>query len=320
MIHCPQTVLRRNTRLGTRGNIKKVASIRGRLLVGPVLLVLIVGAVSACAPPPPDTYVALGDSYTSGPLILPQTGQPYGCLRSGKNYPSLVAPQVSSRLPLFTDVSCSGAKTDDMFAPQSVTPGPANPPQLDALSNRDGLVSLGIGGNDIGFSSIVKNCATLPMAPPCMNTYVHDGRDELSERIAAAAPKVAHVLTAIHQKAPRAKVLVVGYPTVLPETGGGCYPVIPVQPTDVAYLRLKVKELNSMLANQASSNNATYVDTATSSIGHDFCNTLDKWVEGLVPTTDAAPVHPNAKGMANTAHDVGVSARTALGSEAALSL
>lgn len=292
--------------------MNRVTSIRGRLLVGPVLLVLLVGALSACDPPP-DTYVALGDSYTSGPAILPQTGLPYGCLRSGKNYPSLVAPQITSRLPLFTDVSCSGATTDDMFAAQSVTPGPANPPQLDALSNRDGLVSLGIGGNDIGFTSIVEHCVTTPIQPPCMNTYVHDGRDELSERIAAAAPKVAHVLTAIHQKAPRAKVLVVGYPTILPETGGGCYPAIPVQSTDVAYLRLKVKELNTMLANQASSNNATYVDTARSSIGHDFCNLADHWVEGLVPTTDAAPVHPNAKGMANTANDVGTSARTVLG-------
>ncbi len=292
--------------------MRKIASGRARLAAAPVLLVLVVGALAACDAPP-DTYVALGDSYTSGPLVLPQTGQPYGCLRSGKNYPALVAPQVSSQLSIFTDVSCSGATTDDMFAPQDVTPGPANPPQLDALSNRVGLVTIGIGGNDIGFSSIVQDCGvSLPTSSPCKDKYVHDGRDEISERIAADAPKVANTLVAIHQRAPRAKVLVVGYPTIIPETGNGCYPLVPVLPTDIAYLRLKVKELNNMLATQAAANGSTYVDTARSSIGHDFCAS-DKWVEGLIPTTDAAPVHPNAKGLANTAVDVGAAARSALG-------
>ncbi len=285
---------------------------RARLVAVPVMLALVVAALSACDAPP-DTYVALGDSYVAGPVIPNQGGQPLGCLRSDHDYPSLVAPQISGQLPIFTDVSCSGATTGDMFNPQDVTPGPANAPQLDALSNRVGLVTLGIGGNDIGFTSIVEHCSTLPTQHPCKDTYVHDGIDELSQRIAATAPKVADVLTAIHQRAPRAKVLVVGYPTVLPATGDGCYPLVPVQSTDVIYLRAKVQELNAMLADQARANGATYVDTATSSIGHDFCAQPNNWVEGLVPTHLAAPVHPNASGMANTAKDVGASARTVLG-------
>ncbi|HEX2577907.1 MAG TPA: SGNH/GDSL hydrolase family protein [Aquihabitans sp.] len=261
------------------------------------------GGLTACEPPP-DTYVALGDSYVSGPLILNQTGTPYGCLRSDRNYPSRVRPTI--RVTKFRDVSCSGAQTDDMFAPQSVTPGPANPPQLDALDRQTKVVTLGIGGNDIGFTDIVVNCATsLPLSAGCKGDYVHDGRDELSEAIAATAPKVDRVLAAIKARAPRATTFLVGYPTVLPETGTGCYPLVPVLGSDVVYLRAKVKELNAMLQARAAAAGVTYVDIATPSIGHDFCQLPGKkWVEGLVPTADAAPVHPNAAGMAGWAPTV----------------
>jgi lysophospholipase L1-like esterase len=264
--------------------------------------------LTACEPAP-DTYVALGDSYVSGPLIPLQGTNPTGCLRSTSNYPSLVRPKI--KVTRFTDVSCSGATTDDMFAAQDVQPGPPNAPQLDALNARTKVVTLGIGGNDIGFTDIVVNCGTsLPTEPGCKGDYVHDGRDELSEGIKATAPKVDRVLSEIERRAPRAKTFVVGYPTVLPETGTGCYPVVPILPADVVYLRAKVKELNAMLRNRAAAAGASYVDIATPSIGHDFCQVTAKWVEGLVPTNPAAPVHPNAAGMAGWAPTVAAEINT----------
>ena len=269
-----------------------------RVSVVGVVLVLLTGALAGCSQP--TKYVALGDSYVAGPLILPQVGPPYGCLKSGRDYPSVAQQQLHKNV--FVDVSCSGATTDDMFAPQNVNPGPANPPQLTAVDSSATLVSLGIGGNDIGFSSIVKTCGSATPWNPCRDTFVQNGNDELSNRIAATKPKVVRVLQAITQRAPQAKVLVVGYPTILPATGNGCYPLEPITPTDVPYLRAKVQELNAMLASAASENGATYVDTATSSVGHDICQLPGtRWVEGLIPTTDAAPVHPNATGMAHTA-------------------
>jgi hypothetical protein len=71
-------------------------------------------------------YVALGDSYTAGPVIPVQQTNPTGCLRSDHNYPHLVATSIKGAL--LTDVSCSGAKTDDMTQPQSVDGG-TNAPQ-----------------------------------------------------------------------------------------------------------------------------------------------------------------------------------------------
>jgi lysophospholipase L1-like esterase len=253
-------------------------------------------------------YVALGDSFTAGPLIPNQLADPLGCLRSDRDYPHLVAAALAPTS--FRDVSCSGADTGDMTAPQNVTPGP-NPPQLDALSPSTTLVTLGIGGNDIGFSEIVEPCATLvPWETPCRDRYTAGGVDELSRRIAATAPRVAGVLAEIGSRAPGARVLVVGYPAILPHTGSGCWPTLPFGWGDVAYLRAKHQELNAMLAAQASAAGATYVDTYTPSAGRDACaSPLRRWVEPLVPATAAAPVHPNARGMRGMAAAVLAAAR-----------
>jgi lysophospholipase L1-like esterase len=251
-------------------------------------------------------YVALGDSYTAGPLIPLQTGQPAGCLRSNHNYPSLVSAALHSSS--FKDVSCSGSTTKDMFSPQSVTGG-TNPPELDALTGHTDLVTLGIGGNDIGFTNIITTCAvqspTKPLGAGCRDYYNRTGKDEIAERIDATKPKVVAVLEAIEKRAPDAKMLVVGYPTILPDSGPGCFPVIPFSPGDIAYLRQTTKRLNSMLADAADEGGAEYVDTYRGSIGHDVCQLPGtKWVEGLVPTSPAAPVHPNALGERNSAVNV----------------
>jgi lysophospholipase L1-like esterase len=251
-------------------------------------------------------YVAMGDSYVAGPVIPVQSGRPLGCLRSSNNYPSLVRRVLHSSG--FTDVSCSGATTDNITGPQSVTGG-TNPPQVDALSGDTKLVTIGIGGNDIGFAGIIETCAarsiTTPLGSGCKDYYTSGGRDQLAERIDQAGSKIAAVLEEINQRAPHARVLVVGYPTILPDSGPGCFPLVPVTPGDVAYLRRTEQKLNAMLAEQADEAGARYVDTYHSSIGHDVCKLPGtKWVEGLVPTAPAAPFHPNLLGMHNSASRV----------------
>ncbi|HRW37914.1 MAG: SGNH/GDSL hydrolase family protein [Acidimicrobiales bacterium] len=278
----------------------KVHRIR-RLSIGAVALAAVVGIGLTSCEPAPDTYVALGDSYTAGPLILNQSLEPLGCLRSDRNYPRIAKPQIKAAK--FVDVSCSGATTSDFFEEQGVTPGP-NPPQFNALNANTKVVTIGIGGNDIGFSSIVKNCATLdPFSSGCKGDYVVNGVDALAKKIDATAPKIDKVLVETKKRAPNAKIFVVGYPTIIPETGSGCWPVVPIVAGDITYLRGVAKKLNAMLKARAVANGATYVDTATSSIGHDMCSS-SKWVEAIVPTTDAAPVHPNASGMRNTGNVV----------------
>jgi lysophospholipase L1-like esterase len=266
-----------------------------RIVVAVLAATLALGAGSASAA----DWVGLGDSYAAGPLIPNQQLDPLGCLRSDHNFAHLAAAQLGQSL---RDVSCSGATTDDMTQSQDVTPGP-NPPQFNALSADTRTVTLQIGGNDIGFTEIIENCATVsPFGHPCQDRYVVNGHDEIAARIAATAPKVAAVIQGIHARTPQARVFVVNYAAILPETGRGCWPTVPLAWADVPYLRGVEKSLNAMLAQQAAANGATIVDDYTASIGHDACKSSStKWVEPLIPTHAAAPFHPNARGEAGIA-------------------
>ncbi|WOP38748.1 SGNH/GDSL hydrolase family protein [Streptomyces sp. Li-HN-5-13] len=237
-------------------------------------------------------YVALGDSYTSGPLIPRQVDA--NCARSDRNYPSIVAE--AREVTVFKDVSCSGATTDDMWKSQGT-----NEPQLEAVRRNTDLVTVQIGGNDMGFGSIIATCARLgsqePAGDPCRRYYTSSGADQLTVSIVRTAPKVDRVLRAVHARAPHARVLVVGYPDLLPDDGSGCYPSVPFAAKDFPYLRDTEKRLNLMLRLVAEWNHAQYVDTYRPTRGHDMCQApADRWIEPLQPASPAAPAHPNAKG------------------------
>ena len=261
-----------------------------------VLAAMAVAAVFAGAAEAAPRYTALGDSFAAGPLI-PNPLAPLGCLKSSNNY-----GRIAQRTLLYAeyrDATCSGAETEDMTQPQNVSPGP-NPPQLDSLSADTQLVTITIGGNDIGFSELAENCVSLlPFGSPCRNRYVRDGNDEISDRIEATAPKVAAVIAGIRGRSPAAQVLVLNYSAIFPHAPStGCWPRMPVTPRDVAWLRAKHEELNAMLARQATANEAVLVDVYGASVGRDACaGSLTRWVEPYVPTNAAAPLHPNLRGM-----------------------
>jgi lysophospholipase L1-like esterase len=243
-------------------------------------------------------YVALGDSYAAGPLI-PNQLSPLGCLKSDHNYAHLAAPSIGLTL---RDPTCSGATTADMTQTQSVEFG-SNPPQFNSLDGETKVVSLTIGGNDIGFSEVAESCITLnPFSTPCKDKYDAGGHDQLAERIEQTAPKVAAVLQGIHSRSPDARVFVVNYPAIFPETGFGCWPQEPIGFGDVPYLRSTEQRLDQMLATQAAANGATLVDWYKASIGHDSCKSQStRWVEPLIPGELAAPIHPNQAGMQGAA-------------------
>src|SRR5262249_17994105 len=177
----------------------------------------------------PPRYASLGDSYTAAPLVPDQTGSPAGCLRSTHNYPSLVAAGTGAAT--FTDVSCQGATTANQPHAQRAPPR-TTPPQDNALSVGTSLVTLQVGGNNIGFSDIIIHCTTLsltnPFGSPCKSHYTSGGTDKLRAKIHATAPKVAADLQGIHADAPNARVFLVGYPVILPNSGDGCWPEVPI--------------------------------------------------------------------------------------------
>jgi len=247
--------------------------------------------------------VALGDSFTSGPGIPDQVGTPAACSRSNHNYPTLVAAAL--RISDFTDNSCGGATTVHMTTAQRLGDGTSNEPQFSALRRQTDLVVLTIGGNDIGFGEIVGTCLQLAMADPvgnpCQQHYTQNGQEILRERIKAVAPKLRAVLTGIAERSPHATIVLVGTLRLLPQTGS-CFPIMPFAAGDTPYFDGIQAELGATMALQAHAAGARYVDAYAQSTGRDGCQPADvKWTEGLRPTSPAAPIHPNAAGMAAVA-------------------
>jgi lysophospholipase L1-like esterase len=244
-------------------------------------------------------FVALGDSYAAGNLIPSSpTGTPAGCLRSSHDYGADAAATLGTTD--YVDATCTGATTASMTQAEPVLAG-TNPPQFSALAADDSVVTLTIGGDDIGFLGILETCAELSVTDlfgnPCQRHYQAGGTDQLVAAVNAAAPEVAAVLQGIETRAPGARVLLVGYPDILPTKGDGCWPLVPFAFGDVPYLRGIEVDLNQMLARTAAANGATFVDTYQATIGHDACTGAStKDVEGLVPTSLAYPFHPNQRG------------------------
>ncbi|CAN5162690.1 SGNH/GDSL hydrolase family protein [soil metagenome] len=227
-------------------------------------------------------YVAMGDSYTAAPLFpLADKEKINGCLRSEENYPSLVASMLDATL---VDVSCSGASTVSMFAKQRFVDN-ERPPQLDSLTAETDLVTLGIGANDFRyFSKMIFTCLKVakrdPEGSPCRDkNLTQKGQDRIERNLGEIRHNVARVVRAISRKAPNARILLVGYPQLLPDEGT-CRNKLPLAIGDYDYTR----ELNLRLAKAVRRGGvkagAEFVDLVEASQGHDICS-KDPWVAGI---------------------------------------
>lgn len=238
--------------------------------------------------------VALGDSYTAGLLLpLDSSANPAGCFRSTANYATRVAQAL--RAVKYVNAACQSAGAADLDRPAKTADG-VNPPQLDSVAPDTSLVMLTLGGDDLSFSHVLKGCMN-PFGSPCQQHYWY-----LPGQVSAEKPKIIAALEAIHRRAPRARVLLLGYPDLFPARGGGCWPMAPFTTANMAFLRSSELELNAMLAKAAAAASTTYVDTYGPTTGHDMCqDSQAKDIEGLIPSTTAMSFHPNARGQAEMA-------------------
>ncbi|MFT3661143.1 MAG: SGNH/GDSL hydrolase family protein [Gordonia sp. (in: high G+C Gram-positive bacteria)] len=240
---------------------------------------------------PGHTHVHLGDSYAAGAGVQPLLADsPFLCQRAERNFGQLVAE--AERWDL-VDVSCSGARTAHLA--QSQYEGVR--PQLEAVGPETETVTMTLGGNDSAlFTSLIGTCARLgrqqQRGSPC--------RSEMGarvERILAGTQRdLTAGLRAIAERAPKARVFVVGYPWILPAQQG-CYDRIPIAAGDVPFVHDGQARLNTALRRSAEAAGATFVDMSGRARGHDACaEPGQRWVE---PMTVAGPasLHPNADGQ-----------------------
>ena len=256
---------------------------------------------AAVASPAPLRYVAMGDSYSAASGTVPPdpTASPL-CIRATDNYPHLLATATGASL---TDVTCGGAETSDYSTSQY--PGVA--PQLNALSKATNLVTMTIGGNDSNvFIDSIVDCGALGVASlgqgsPCKDKYGNSFDNTINN---TTYPALVKALRAVRTDAPNAKVAILGYPTILPASGG-CFPQMPVATGDVPYLDNLQATLNSAVQRAAAATGVSYVDMTSVSAGHDACQPIGtRWVEPVVGGTNPVIVHPNSLGEAAMAQQV----------------
>lgn len=237
-------------------------------------------------------YVALGDSYSAASGVLPIDLSAPQCLRSVRNYPHVIAGATGAQLK---DVTCGAAETGDFF--ESQYPGTA--PQLEAVKADTQLVTMTIGGNDSGvFINAILSCgaaglSTLGQGSPCKDRYGSSFEDTINT---TTYPALVKALNAVRAKAPTAQVGILGYPWIMPASGG-CFTKMPVAKGDVPYVRGIQATLNDAVRRAAAATGSTYVDLNAVSEGHDACKPIGvRWVEPVLQGTNPVIVHPNALG------------------------
>ncbi len=257
-----------------------------------VLLVLLLGRVGASeqARPTFHHYVAMGDSYTAAPYV-PLTDIALGCHRSRNNYPSLLAAAL--HIDDLQDRSCSGAQTKDLPGNQVTSLGLAVPPQFEALSKDTDLVTVGIGANNQHlYARIATVCRLSKGICP-----LYDQRETLGRIVDELRTPLVSTLEQVEELAPNARVLLVGYPKLLPARGD-CARLPRMRPQDRATFREINVRLRHEMQAAADEAEVDFVDFYAASYGHHVC-ALDPWVQGRIGSRRVgAALHPLPAGQA----------------------
>ncbi len=238
-------------------------------------------------------YVALGSSMAAGPGIRPRAaGAPWGSGRSARNYPHLVAEQLNLEL---VDVTFSGATTAHVLADHQR----GGPPQLAALDGSETLVTVTIGGNDVGYIPLLM-AASLPRWArllPLLGARIHelldgDSRDRALDDVFDSLCAVGR---ALRQRAPGARVCFVDYLTVLPPAG---VPAPPLSEAIADLGRHVAATLEQLTADAAAATGCEVVRAAAASRQHHGWSAEPWTTRCRVPLPGRpAPLHPNAAGM-----------------------
>lgn len=266
---------------------------RGRRLA-PAAVAALLLALAGCStgddapdrPPETSAYVALGDSYGAGAGIAPITDT--SCNRSGRNYASLVAARMHETS--FTDVTCGSAMTRHLLYAQA---GTDNGPQLDAVGRHTRLVTITMGLNDGLLSYDLLAACVSPSGTPSeqCRRFLAIPEPKLASMVLAASGRVTNALRLIRKQAPAARVILVGYPRILPDSGD-CPDRFPLVPAMEPRLRATLRAIDVDWRRAAAAVGVDYIDTWTMSLGHDVC-AGDPWVHGTTVTPgQGGALHP----------------------------
>ena len=223
-------------------------------------------------------YVALGDSYSSGVGAgdyYPASGS---CDRSPHAYPVLWAN--ASQPASFTFVACSGATTSSVVSSQ-----------LGALSTATTLVSITVGGNDVGFSSVMETCV-LSSTSTCVSA-INAAEAKMTGQLPA---ELDGVLADIAARAPGARVVLLGYPELYDLAKSKT--CIGLSTTDRTDLNAAADELDTQLQAAAGRHGDVFGDVRAAFAGHEICDS-NSWLHSVDLFDLSESYHPTASGQAD---------------------
>jgi hypothetical protein len=240
-----------------------------------VVLVLVAACAVFTAAGPADTttwsYVAMGDSYSSGVGTGSYTLDS-ACKRSVYAYPYLFTQK--HPMASFNFVACSGAKTSDLIAKQ-----------LPALSAKTNLVTMTIGGNDIGFASLIQQCTLSDCTAALLNTTAN--------LTATLGPALDTAFSDVRQAAPNATVIVLGYPHVF--SGASCFGTLGISSLEEKDANALADAMDGLISSEAGKYQFTYESALASWTGHAVCSS-SPWLNGLNLFNTGESYHPTKAG------------------------
>uniref|UniRef100_UPI003158D8B3 SGNH/GDSL hydrolase family protein n=1 Tax=Nocardiopsis sp. N85 TaxID=3029400 RepID=UPI003158D8B3 len=259
-------------------------------------------------------YVSLGDSYSSGDGAgdyAPETAVAGGCWRSANAYAHLIEEEFDFAGAL-AFYACSSHKGSAMLS-ELGTPDS----QIERVTEHTSLVTLGIGGNDLGFIPVLRTCI---VRMPLLESSVCTAQEEdIAERMDKFEETLSTVVGEIRSRAPDARILVLGYPRLFPEEPPGMYYTLTVK--DQLWLNGIAERFNTRIRDVVyradggiygtrEAGSVEYVNTFSAFSGHEV-SAEDAWLNGIVLgqfgeglKVDRATFHPTAQGQRSLAERV----------------
>lgn len=254
-------------------------------------------------------YVAIGDSYSSGEGTYEYNDG--RCHRGPLAWPRRL-DELEERLEIARHVACTGARTNQLFEEYKGTTqvDVAHPdPSVD-------LVTVTIGGNDVGFRDILIDCRISPIQQ-CLTGNKYTQFQDTVERVALALEE--SVYRKLRTAFPNARIVHVGYPELFPGTGEDAVNCGWLTSGEKIQVEKAAQYLDLWLGIAAgrSQFDIEYISSLDALDGHELC-TPDSWVQPISPQGEWRAVrseqaHPTADGqiawtadIANALADLGI--------------
>lgn len=267
-------------------------------------------------------YMAMGDSFTSGEGAynynsLTDIQDQNLCHLSYKSYPYLLNQQFS--LQTFNSVACSGARIDNITKKSQTRQTIADPtqfyipgykPQLQYIregGQKPTIITLSVGGNDIGFADKIKHCVT--HTTNCFDSY--EDRLEIAQEIDRQKPRFREMLKQLKSTIPpNTKIYIIGYPSVINhEPSNECGINVRLSQKERKLANDITTYLNQTIQSVASEEKLRYIDTEDALSGSRLCEAppMSIAMHGITHGNDVGidkykflgkeGFHPNEKGQ-----------------------